>query len=1152
MPKLYAIAGAIPFFAAIFLNAFVDVGHKIMIQNTVFKVYDEGTQIVLTAIVNALILLPYILLFSPAGFASDKYPKARVMQVSVWGAVVLTLGITFCYYMGWFWPAFGMTFLLAIQSAFYGPAKLGYIKTLFGKERLAQANSIAQATAIVAILLATFAFSIVFEIGYPGEDASKNDIIQNLAPVGWVLVATAVIELIMLYRLPIIESKDESATFSKKDFLSGRMAVDNLKVLTRREVIFLSVIGLAMFWSIGQVILAAFPAFAKETLGETNTIKIQGVLAASGLGIAIGSWLAGRVSKNHIESGLIPVGAIGIAVGLLLTPQLTSITAHIFNYLFLGIMGGLFIVPLNALIQFHAGEHELGTVLAGNNFVQNVAMIIFLILTSVSAAVGFGSGLILSFMAVFAIVVGFYTVYKLPQSLVRVVLTYAMTRHYRVRVQGLRNIPSKGGVLLLGNHMSWIDWAIVQIACPRQVRFVMLAAIYNRWYLTWLFKLMGCVPIKQGASSRDSLATVAELLEAGQVVCLFPEGSISRTGHLGTFRQGFERACELVSDDKPVVILPFYLRGLWGSQWSRSSEYLKKRTKGGLKRDLIVAFGNALPKTTTADVLKRRVFDLSISSWQEYLNELPSLPNAWIETCKRNKQEIALADGPTNLSPRRLLAGTLPFAKRIRNMSPEQNIGVLLPTSAGAVIANMAILLSGKTVVNLNYTASKEAVDSAIEQADIKTVYTSKLFCKRLEQRGINVEANFAKVKLVYLEEVKETISKAELLGYLAITFLPTACLKGLFSYNKNPQSTAAILFSSGSEGMPKGVQLSHQNIMANLKQIADVLNTQENDVIMASLPLFHAFGLTVTQFLPMVEGIPMICHPDPTDALGIAKQVAKHQATVMFGTSTFLRLFVRNKKVHPLMLNSLRYVIAGAEKLRSDVREQFQLKFNHHIYEGYGATETTPVASVNLPDALDTNYWQIQKGGKLGSVGMALPGSSFKVVDPDTLEELSTGEAGMILIGGSQVMQGYLNNPEKTAEAIKIIDGNRWYVTGDKGRLDEDGYLTIVDRYSRFAKLGGEMVSLTQVEEWVGEHLNMDDVDLVAVNVPDAKKGEKVVLISDKTLDVKATKQAMLGAGCSPMLIPDEWFTVEEFPKLGSGKTDFSQAKKLALELTA
>ncbi|GAB2601395.1 acyl-[ACP]--phospholipid O-acyltransferase [Nitrincola alkalisediminis] len=1150
MLKLRHFAGAIPFLVAVFLNAFVDLGHKIIIQNTVFKLYDGPLQVILIAVVNGLILLPFILLLSPAGFLSDKYRKTSIMQASAWAAVAITLGITACYYMGWFWAAFAMTFLLAAQSAVYSPAKYGYIRELFGKEHLGEANGLVSALSICAILVGIFAFSILFELWYPAGSLSEADILRAIAPIGWLLVLNSVIELVMMYRLPTQPATGVTTTFETKKYLSGRLFGKDLQPLVRSKVIRLSVIGLATFWGVGQVMLAAFPAFAKEEMFLTNTIFVQGILACSGVGIALGSVFAGRFSRDYIETGLLPLGALGIAMGLLYLPFTETLMAAALTFLFIGFMGGIFIVPLNALIQFHADESEMGRTLAANNWVQTVVMLSFLLLTVAFSLLGLSSKALLELIAIVALVGCFYTIYQLPQSLTRCVLSWVMSRRYKVAVQGLEHMPAQGGVLLLGNHISWVDWAIVQLVSPRPVRFVMLRSIYERWYLTWLFDLFGCIPIEQGVSSRNALKTVSDALNKGEVVCLFPEGTISRTGHLGDFRRGYERACIDVTSD--VVILPFYLRGLWGSQFSRSSSHLKNNSLRLTRRDLIVAFGAPLPATTTADVLKRRVFDLSISSWEAYVETLPTVSKAWIHSAKRTGRRLAIADvvSGRDLSGYQALTGSIVLARRIKRHSPEQNLGLLLPSSAGGMLANMAALLRGKTLVNLNYTASLAALEAAVTQADIRTLYTSRRFMKKLEGRGIHLETLLNRLKVVYLEDAFEKVSLVEkLLTLVSVTVLPAWLLCWLHSRAHNSDATAAILFSSGSEGAPKGVCLSHKNIMANVKQTAEVLNTEEQDIVMANLPLFHAFGLTITQFMPLIESVPVVCHPDPTDVVASAQAIARYQATILFGTSTFLRLYNRNSKIHPLMLSSLRLVVAGAEKLNEDVRNSFTLKFSKPLYEGYGATETTPVASVNLPDKIESERWQVQRGQKPGSVGMPLPGTSCRVVDPETFEELPTGEAGMILIGGVQVMQGYLNNPDKTDSVIKNIKGTRWYVTGDKGYIDSDGFLFIVDRYSRFAKIAGEMISLAQTEQAISHLLEDPDVEVIVVAVSDAKKGEKLVALHDVELDTDSLKQALIKSGLNNLAIPDQWCRVAALPKLGSGKTDFGAAKALALE---
>ena len=313
-------------------------------------------------------------------------------------------------------------------------------------------------------------------------------------------------------------------------------------------------------------------------------------------------------------------------------------------------------------------------------------------------------------------------------------------------------------------------------------------------------------------------------------------------------------------------------------------------------------------------------------------------------------------------------------------------------------------------------------------------------------------------------------------------------------------------------------------------------------DVVMSTLPTFHAFGFAVTTLMPLTEGVPIVCHPDPTDVATIAGGIEKYHGTILVGTPTFLRLYSINKKVSSESMQSLRLIFAGAEKLRNEVRNTFEAKFNKEICEGYGTTETSPAVSINLPPNTSGPR------AKIGTVGRTLEGTEFKIVDPDSLDELAIGEDGLILIGGPQLMKGYLNMPEKTAESIEIIDGYRWYRSGDKGHLDEDGYLTIVDRYSRFAKIGGEMVSLTTVEEQILEALKNANVEVAATCLPDQRKGERIVLLATEGVTKEVLQKALIDAKVNPLYHPAKVYSVKEIPKLGSGKIDFGATKKIAL----
>lgn len=1155
MIELFKTRGFTAYLMIAFLNAATDIGHKIIIQNTIFKYFDGTTQIVLTAVVNALILLPFVLLFSPSGFLADKYPKELVIKISAAASIPIALLITWCYYMGWFETAFVLTLLLSIQAAFYAPAKYGYIKELVGKEQLAPANSYIQSVTILAILLSTFVFSVLFESLLDAQFQSISDILRSIAPAGWCLVAFCTLETLLSFRLERKRAVVPAMSFSTKKYVTLSYLRQNIGSLRRTEAIWLSIIGLSIFWGINQAVVAAFPEYLKDTIGVTNTIVATAMLALGGIGVVIGSTIAGRVSRHFIETGVVPLGAVGMTISLFLLPSVTNLWLLGALFFCYGIMGGLFIIPLNALIQFHADDSELGKILAGNNFMQNVVMLLFLVgiitpgvlYTLHLLPFELSSRGIFYALAVVALCGTVYTLSKLPQSFIRYLLSVLLSQKYRLRVDGMKNLPSTGGVLLLGNHTSFLDWAMLQLACPRHIRFVMAKQYYNRWYLKKFLDLFGVIPISP-AAGKDALQAVHTHLLNGEVVALFPEGRLSRNGHLGVFQKGFE----LAAAETGAVIVPFYIRGLWGSLYSFATKKYRRNSARGRIRDIMVSFGTPMPDSTTAAEVKQEVQHLSISSWHTYAEQLDPVHISWLRTAKRLKAETSVVnfDG-SELSHTKLLTAVIAFSRVLRKHTVGQrNIGLLLPASSGGIIANLAVMMNGCTVVNLNYTANRESLLHALSAAGITTVISSQQFLKKLEAKGFDLSPLSERVRIVALEDIRASISKPVfVLTALLARFVPVAILRALYFHKPAMSDTAAILFSSGSEGIPKGVELSHLNLIGNIKQVAGILNPQDNDVVLSSLPLFHAFGLTASTLMPLVEGLPLVCQPDPTDAVAVGKQVATYKVTLLFGTSTFLGLYTRNPRVHPLMFRSLRMVVSGAEKLHEQVRTGFREKFGHPIYEGYGTTETTPVAGVNVPDVLSTNDWTVQTGAKPGTVGLPVPGSMFQIVDPDTLEELPVGTEGLILIAGPQLMKGYLNEPNRTASVIAEIDGLRWYKTGDKGKLDDDGFLTILDRYSRFAKIGGEMVSLAAVEAAVVSTLPQSDMELTAVAIPNAGKGEQIVLlVSNTSEDPRALRKQLIEARISPLLLPSTVLVVDAIPRLGSGKTDFARAKQLAL----
>ena len=596
--KMFAISGVINYICVVFLNAFTDLGHKIIIQNTIFKVYDGSTQIVLTAIVNALVLLPFILVFSPSGFLADRFPKNKIMQHAALFAVVITLGITYAYYHGYFIIAFILTFLLAMQSAIYGPAKYGYIKELVGIKFLSSGNSAVQATTTVAILGGIIFYTILFEGMHDDSLITESQILQAIAPLGWLLVIGSLIEWFLASRLPNRMIEASKRDFKLKKYMSGVYLFKNLKMVTRNREIFDAIIALSLFWSISQVVLAVFGEYAKDVLHVTNTIYVQGVMALAGIGIVTGSIIVAKLSRFYINVGLAGIGATIVTTIVFIVPYLHSMSVMALLFMLFGVFAAFILVPLNARIQYLASRVHLGIILAANNFIQNIFMFSFLCITTIFAYFGMNAEVLFYCMGI----VGIYLVYTLYKrysvemfwSLMGLLSTL---RHKYIYI-GLENIPKDKAVLLLGNHVSWLDWILLQLPLKRRINYMMDKDIYNWKLLHPIFKKGEAIPLSPRAF-KDALKEAHKRLKNGSVVALFPEGEISKDGEIHEFHRGYE----LIPKDYDGVIVPFYIdKGIFGSSFAK---YKPKGSKRNLfkRRVVKIYFEKPLSLDTDAKTL---------------------------------------------------------------------------------------------------------------------------------------------------------------------------------------------------------------------------------------------------------------------------------------------------------------------------------------------------------------------------------------------------------------------------------------------------------------------------------------------------------------------------------------------------------------------
>ncbi len=624
---------------------------------------------------------------------------------------------------------------------------------------------------------------------------------------------------------------------------------------------------------------------------------------------------------------------------------------------------------------------------------------------------------------------------------------------------------------------------------------------------------------------------------AGEIVCLFPEGQLSRSGTLLRLQRGYE----LIARQANAPVVPVWLDQLWGSIFSFEGGRFFTKWPREWPFPVQVAFGRPLgPEQADIATVREELLKLGEQCYSQRPVLRGHLARACLRGLKQRPFSTAIIDGldHSTLSRGKLLGAATALARHLRKHHSEKRIGIVLPPGKGAVVANLAVVLAGKVPVNLNFTSARESLASAQAQAGLTTTITARAMAKRLDDFPWTNN-------VVHLDELLPTMKPAIIWWWLVDLVTPTALLARLLHLPKiGDRAEAVLLFTSGSSGAPKGVALSHRNILGNVSQFSVMLGSRPDELILASLPFFHSFGCTVTLWYPLIEGVKIVTYPNPLEAGKVAGIVERYRATVMFATPTFLRAYLR--KAEPAQLQSLRLVITGAEKLPGDIARAFEERFGMPVYEGYGLTETSPVLSVNLPDPVPkVAGTSIQPSSRLGSTGKLAPGIAAEIREPETDAKLSLHETGMLWVRGPNIFDGYLNDPERTAEVLR----EGWFKTGDLGRFDEDGFLYIEGRLSRFSKIGGEMVPHEMVEQKILSVLNLGDHSerVVAVmGVPDEAKGEALVLISSIEIESQHLRAALREAEVPNLWVPRTIRRVPAIPVLASGKLDLGRCKEI------
>ncbi|MEB2337141.1 MAG: acyl-[ACP]--phospholipid O-acyltransferase [Nitrospirales bacterium] len=1078
-----------------------------------------------TTLAMVVFTLPLILTSLIAGLFADRLSKRTVILTMKVMEVLLMVGATFAlltHPTGGFW-ALAVLAGMGVHSAIFSPAKYGILPELLPHERLAQGNSVLELWTFLAILTGTTAGGFLL--------AGAGDR-PWIAPAVLGLLAT--VGLAAALSIPTVPPA--RAAGGLFDTLRGAWSSLRADRLLR-----LAIIGAVFFWTIASLVVQNVLVYAKAVLGLSDALATVPSALIS-VGIGLGALVVGRLSRARVEYGLVPLGAAGVAFFLLVLgwwrPPFSGTLAVM---ILLGMASALIFIPINALVQWLAPHDRRGSVIA----LENICVFTGILLGSLSGGMLAHAGLSTSgiFLATaFGTTVGtFWALWLMPETFLRLVLVLFTNTLYRLRIIGHEHVPMTGGALLVPNHISFIDGFLLIASLDRPIRFIVDAQYVEHPFFKPFMRALQVIPISSHGGPRVILKALREAgnaLDAGELVCIFPEGQITRTGNLLPFRRGFER----IVKGRTVPIVPVHLDRVWGSIFSFVGGRFLTKWPERIPYPVTVSFGTPIPAETPAHELRRLVLELGERAWHVRKPDRRPLHRAFIHSMRRHPFRLVMADATKpRVTCLQALIGAIALARVLKTHWENQaNVGLLLPPTVAGGLVNVAATLAGRTSVNLNYTVGKAGLESAVRQAQLQTIVTSRKF---VEKAKLDLPEG---PTMLWLEDLAATIggpqkALAALLTLLApVRLIESACGQ---QRRVTMDDLATIIFSSGSTGEPKGVMLSHYSLDANVQGVSQVLPLDAQDRILGILPLFHSFGYLVFWYV-VLNGAAIVFHPSPLDVAAIGELCATHRLTFLVSTPTFLQLYQR--RCTPEQFSTLRVVLTGAEKLPLRLSQSFEDRFGIRPIEGYGVTECAPVIAVNCPDFRASGFYQ--PASRRGTVGRPLPGVSVRIVDPDSFAVLPPGTAGMLLVKGPNVMDGYLGRADLTAQAIH--DG--WYITGDIAMLDEDGFLTITDRLSRFSKIGGEMVPHRRVEEAL-QHASGEELQICAVTgVPDERKGEQLAVLhtlSDEVIPHLLAKAA--ADGLPNLFLParSHCIKVEALPVLGTGKLDLRALKRIAME---
>ncbi|KKB65040.1 2-acyl-glycerophospho-ethanolamine acyltransferase [Robbsia andropogonis] len=1122
----------------------------------------------LVTVAGGLFVLPFFLFSAMAGQMADKYDRAAMTRV----IKLVEIGIMAVAVAGFYLHSIGILLAalagMGVHSTFFGPIKYALLPQQLKPEELLEGNALVEAGTFLAILMGTIAGGALVL-------RANGETLVCIA-----LVAVAVIGYLSSRHIAAATPSDPSLRINRNLFRETILIVSQS---FQDKAIKRCILGSSWFWFVGATLLAQFAPYVKDVL-HADPAVVTLLLTVFSVGVGLGSYACDRLLRGEVQATYVPLAALGLtlfgidlyfasqhATAVVATAATTeslqslrtflSVPANwrvLFDLGGMAICGGIYIVPLYAIMQHRSQPAHRARVIASNNVMNALFMVVSALLTIVMLALHFTIPEIFLSVAVANGAVALYICRLLPDALVRSVLRSVLTLLYHVELRHPERYTDAGSrVLIVANHTSFLDAVLIAAFLPEKLHFAVNTHVARQWWMKPVMALVNAFPLDP--TNPLAAKSLIDLLKRDEKCMIFPEGRLTVTGALMKIYEG----PGMIADRSDAQLLPIRIDGAQYSPFSRLRGKVRIRWFPRITMTVLPPQRFAIPDDIKGrarrqmasaqlyDVMSEMMFRSAGTHktlFQALLSasEVHGRHRPIVEDIERKPLRYGAFLLRVFTLGRVLLRGHLEPADAAQTGEHTvslEPVGVMLPNTVAASVVFFALQSIGRAPAMLNFTNGAAQTAQACNTAKLETVLTSRRFVTMAKLEAIIDALVAAGVKIVYLEDLPTTVRwHDKAYGLLASRFPHWAYARNLrgAGYVAKPttdddapsnhalaDTTAVILYTSGSEGSPKGVVLSHHNILANCGQIASRVDFGPQDIVLNVLPMFHSFGLTGGTLLPILSGIKAFYYPSPLHYRIVPELIYDTNATIMFGTDTFLSAYAR--AAHPYDLHSVRYIFAGAEKLREDTRRVYADKYGVRIFEGYGATEMSPVISLNTP-----------MQNRPGTVGRLLPGIASRLEAVPGIDN-----AGLLFVKGPNVMKGYM---KADAPGVLQAPPDGWYDTGDIVSIDEHGYVTIQGRQKRFAKIAGEMVSLTAVESTISAL--WPDQQHAAVSLPDSRKGEQIVLLTTRE---DARRDALLQwfqqRQVSELALPRRIIHLHKLPTLGTGKTDYQRAKQLAAQ---